>query len=333
MAFLEVLRYSGFCEEDEYAETPDAVFYADQSSSTLDTPSGTQVVYEGSMGRGTGISRPGFYSPSGNIVCGVDIRSIGWFLKWCLGGYLYHGGKHHLYGSDLADLPSFCARCGKDRLSDGNFEHVFGGCVIDSLEIAVSDAYAMATMSINAQKDGRADIKTAAEVKAFMPVEEPMVFHEIKVNRGGDISAQVRSVTLTLSNNLNVEGGRGMGSRHPYRLHAQARGCEVSMTHYYEDLDTLRLLWGDQDGPSPGGAGETPLTITFEYVEGGKLELYFPRFQYSEVPIQPSGRDQIDVTARGIGMTEIVELPNTEEVLTEVLAVLENDEPEMILGS
>lgn len=336
---MEIFRYAGLCEEATFAETPApaAAFYIDEMAASLN-PQESQIIYEGGRGRGLRTHRPGYYRCEGNIEYAFDVRTIGWFLKWFLGGYTFTEdtplNRHELYGQDSSSVPSFCARLGKDRLDDDvNFEHGFSGCVIDSMELSVEAEWTLCKMGIKAAKDFRADIKSNVEVEALSAVEFPMVFHEVTISRQNtDISASVRKLSLKLANNINVDGGRSLGSRYARGLRAQARGLSLSLDYFYDDIETLKLLWGGDEGPSDSGTTETPLVLTFAYTEGGSLEIALPRFLHNKVPIDTSKRDEVSITAEGVALQDTVELEDETEVYTEILVILQNEEAEMILG-
>ena len=145
------IRYAGLAEEYSFnpVTPPDAIFHIDIGSATLDVPTDPNLHFEGGLYRGRKIIRPGFYAPTGNIVYPVDIRSIAYILKWALGSYVFTDGgeganTHEIYGIEDLVLPSFCTRLGKD-----NFEHIFTGCVINSLEIKIEGEYVFITADID----------------------------------------------------------------------------------------------------------------------------------------------------------------------------------------
>lgn len=336
---MEIFRYAGLCEEATFAETPppDAAFYIDEMAASLDAAQDSQIFYEGGRGRGINFSRPGYYKCGGDIDYAFDIRSIGWFMKWMLGGYAFTAGtlnRHELYGQDDSSLPSFCARLGKDRLDDDqNFEHGFSGCVIDTMELSVEADWTLCKMGIKAAKDFRADIKSGVEVAALSAVEFPMVFHEVSVSRDNtDISAIVKKLNLKIENSINVDAGRSLGSRWARKLRAQARNITIGLDYFYEDIDVLKLLWGGDEGPSNSGPTEAPLVLTFAYVEGGQMEIAFPRFVHEKVPIKTSKRDEVNITAEGRALMDTVELNDESEVRTDILVTLQNEQDEMTLG-
>jgi len=336
---MEILRYAGFVEETSYAESPApaAAFCVDETSASLDAATEAQIVYEGSLGRGSRVHRPGFYAVDGDIEYAFDARTIGWLLKWALGGYAFSGSgpyTHEIYGNDDVFLPSFACHLGKDKLDGSNFEHVFSGCVIDSLELSVEDGYTMAKAAIKAAKDSKGTILARSAVELLLPEEYPLVFHEVTVNRqNSDITAKVKGLTFEIGNSLSPESGRSLGSRFARRIPAGAREVKLSLNMYYEDLDTLALLWGADSGPSDDGTTEVPIVITFDAGDDGSMDITIPRFVLSQVPLQPSGKDEIEMGTEGVAITDAILL--ADEVTTvhsELLVTLENDQDEMTVG-
>jgi hypothetical protein len=337
---METLRYTGFCEEASFLESPapSAEFAVDQTSASLDSGTDTQIIYEGSLGRGPRIHRPGFYTVEGDIEYAFDIRTIGWLLKWALEGYVYTAdGIHELYGTDERELPSFCARLGKDKLDGTNFEHVFSGCTIGSLELSLSDGYTTAKAAINAAKDATGTLLSRTAVEALLPDEYPLVFHEVTMTRGDgaeDISTLVKGLTLSINNNLSPDAGRHIGSRFGARIPAGAREISLGIDMYYEDLDTLELLWGDSSGPSDDGTTETSIAITFDAGDDGNMVISVPRYVITAVPIQPSAKDEIEMSTEGMAMTDTIELADgVTDVYSELLVTLTNDSDEMAVSS
>lgn len=324
----EVLRYLGVCEENEFAESPApaAVIHVDIASASLDVPGDTEMIYGGGLSRGPYIHRPGFYSPSGDIVYAFDIRTIGFLLKWALGGYSFGAGSplntHTIYGSSKNILDSFCARLGKDV-----FEHVFSGCVINTLTLKVEGAYCELTAAIIAAKDAKATLKTLADL--LLPDEYPLAFHEVTAKIATvDQSAKIKSLNIEIANNLSAEAGRTIGSRHPRLIRAGERTVTVSKTLMFDETDELERYWGGVAGPSILGGTEFEIEINFDAGDDGSLKIDLPRFIYTAVGQKPSGRDEQvqTTTGRAFLPKEIV-----EETDTDIVATLENKEESMEL--
>lgn len=285
----KILRYLGLAEEATFAEPAEAEFHVDIASASLDSPSDTHLDFESSMGRGARMHRPGFYSPSGNIVYAFDIKTIRWLLKWTLGGYVFTDldNLHEIYASDNIDLPSFTARLGKDL-----FEHVFAGCKVNSLEISVEDSFCQATAELVAVKDSKAVLKEQHEL--LLPEDYPLAFYDVTMNLdGSDISSQVKSFTLSISNGIDAATGRSIGSRYPRKLLAAEREVTLSSSMFFEDTSQLERFWGGSLGPSEAGSQEYSLEFNFDAGGGKGMVIKLPRVIHTSVDIQPSGRDEL----------------------------------------
>ena len=325
-----VLRYLGICEEISFAESPApaAIIHMDIASASLDVPGDTEMIYGGGLSRGPHIHRPGFYAPSGDIVYAFDIRTIGFLLKWALGGYSFATGSplntHTIYGSSKNILDSFCARVGKDL-----FEHVFSGCVINTLTLKVEGAYCELTASIMAAKDAKATLKALADL--LLPTEYPLAFHEVTAKIATvDQSAKIKSLNIEISNNLSIESGKTIGSRYPRLIRAGERTVTVSKTLMFDETDELERYWGGASEPSILGGTEFALEINFSAGVDGSLKIDLPRFIYTAMGQKPSGRDEQEQTTSGRAFLpeEIV-----EETDTDIVATLQNKEDSMELGS
>lgn len=329
-----IRRYCGLAEEASFGESPApaATVHLDIASSTLDPPADTNIIYDGGARRTARIYRPGFYAPAGNIVYGLDIRTIGLFLRWALGSYKFTnaGGTgglhlHEIYGTEDVLLPSFCSRVGKDL-----FEHVFSGCTMNSLEITVGDALCMATADILAKKDSKAALQTGT---LLFPEEYPLAFHEATAFLIGtpdvEISAKVKEFTLTINNNADAGQGRHIGNRHPGRIPVNDRETSLAMTLFFEDTDMLESLWGSETGPAATGSTEYGLKLKIDSGDYGSLLITMPKVINTSVNQAPSGRSEMTqpVNVRAL-MTELT-LDDASTVEGEILCSLENEETDM----
>ncbi|MDI6840435.1 MAG: phage tail tube protein [bacterium] len=315
----KILRYLGLAEETEFAQAENAEFHVDIASASLDAPGDTNLEFEGSMGRGARLHRPGFYSPSGNIVYAFDIKTIRWLLKWALGGYVFTGAEdlHEIYASDGTNLPSFTARLGKDV-----FEHVFVGCKINSLEIQVEDSFCQATADIVAVKDSKATLKEQHEL--ILPEDYPLAFHEVtaKLNNG-DKSADIKGFTLTITNGFDASAGRSIGSRYPRKLLASNREVTLTANMFFEGTEELERYWGGETGPSDTGSTEYSLEFNFDAGNGKGMVILMPRVIHTNVDLQPSGRDElVQVISAKAYMDSLTLNDGTTEIATDVYVSL-----------
>lgn len=326
---MAVERYVGLAPETSYNQgsPPAAVVHLDIASSTLDVPDNPNLVYGGGLDRSPRTFRPGFYAPSGNFMYAVDVNSIIYLLKWALNGYVFtsEGGTgtlnlHEIYGNSANVLDSFCARVGKDL-----FEHVFSGCVANQINLQVQGEFVNLTADILAAKDSKTTLTALASL--LLPDAYPMAFHEVTASLDSvDQSAKVKSLNLTINNNMDVESGRGLGSRHPYRAVAKERETTIEMELFFANADLLEDFWGGASAPATTGPTDVPIVLSFDNgAANGSMEITLPKVIYTNVKQQPSGRDEIvqSVTARAL--IDTVTLEDTSEVDTEISVRVEND--------
>ena len=330
MSDSKILRYLGLCEEKEFLENPvpDAVMHLDIASAGLDVPADAQMIYDGGLTRGPNLHRPNFYVCSGSIAYAFDIRTIGYLLKWALGGYSFDEdsplNKHSIWGGSSNELDSFCARLGKDV-----FEHVFSGCVINTLTINVEGEYCRATADIRAAKDKKADLRGLNEL--LLPGEAPLAFYEAACEIAEkDESAKVQSFTLEINNNIGEDSGRTIGTRYPRLFKAGERTVTVSSNLIFSDTAELERFWGGYGGPADTGTEEFKVKYIFDSGEHGNMEIVLPRFIYTSVGQQPSGRDALIQPVSGRAFLP-QEISGAED--TDIQVELNNKEEDMELAS
>lgn len=329
----KVFRYLGFALESLFAEEPAPVaqLHLDLMSATLDAPTETEVMFEGSLGRGAQTHRPGFYTPSGNYVVAVDTATAGWFFYAALGGQAFTvdnpgvgQNTHEVYGVDDALLPSICIRIGKDL-----FEHVFSGQIINSMTLEVTDGFATITVDGPGAKDA-AD--TLLDISALLLHEEsPLMFHEVTATRNaGDVTAEVKTFTLTITNNSDAEFGRSLGSRFPRKIVSDDREVTIGCELFFEDTDELERYWGAVSGPSDAGTTEFAMDFVLTDPDDQTITIAAPRLIYTTVPQQPSGRTQIAQSVEMKAYTDTHTLLDLSTVESEILVTIVNAEAEML---
>lgn len=336
---METLRYFGAAEESAYGvePSPAAQFDVDIASASLDAPSDTQMQYGGGLRRGAQTHRPGYYSPSGNVVYAFDVRTLPRLLKWALGNYAFTdlapapapNKRHELYASDDNILPSFAARLGKDA-----FEHIFAGCVIGSLQLEIEGEFATATAEVQAKNDAKGALRARSAL--LLPAEYPLAFHEMTVElpAASDISAVVKSLTLQINNNPRGDSGRGAGSRFPQRMPVGDRDITLSLNLWYEDTAQLERFWGGATGPAAAGPAEYAMKVTLAAAgTDGSIDLDLPRCIHTGSQQQASGRDEITQAVAVKAFPGTIALADLTNVTTEILATALNNQAEMVAAA
>jgi hypothetical protein len=329
---MTVRRYFGACEEANFNPDtpPEAKFHVEIASATLDVPDNPNIEFESGLYRGRTSLRPGFYSPSGNIVFPINIRALGYILKWALGSYVFTDGgggtnTHEIYGQEATLLPSFTARIGKDDLG----EHVFAGTVINSLELVIENDYILCTIDCVSAKDTKTTIKAIADLSLFD--ENLLTFIAAGITFGGNIyNCKVKNITITVENNADAPAGKGIGTRYPCRIPVGARNVNLSGTLYFEDDTEYQKYWGQAGGIGDNGPTNEEIVITIDSGDDGSIELKFPKVMYTNVQAQPSGRAPIDHDFSAYAMVNGVTLADeVTEINTELLATIESNNTDM----
>jgi len=331
----EPRRYAGFVEEYSYnpISAPEAKFHIDIASATLDVPSDPNLHFEGGMSRGRKIVRPGYYVPAGNIVYAIDIRSIGYFLKWVLGLYKFTDGgggttnTHEIYPSEDIVLPSYTVRLGKD-----NFEHVFRGCVANGLELKIEDNFIFATLDNIGARDTKDTLKEIAELTLFNEHNLSFIDASLAVGEGegSNYNCKIKGMTITITNGADAGPGKGIGSRFPCRIPVGNRNIDIKGNLWFEDSTEYEKFWGGSNGVSVSGSTTEAFVITIDTGVDGSMELKFPKLMYSDLKTPPSGRGEIVQAFSGIALIDEITLADAEtEIESELLVTLENKNDDM----
>ena len=329
----EPRRYAGFCEEGGFnpAVAPDAKFHIDIASASLDVPTDPNLHFEGGMSRGRKIIRPGYYVPSGNIIYPIDIRSIGYFLKWVLGNYKFTEGvgtnTHEIWPSEDTVLPSYTARLGKDH-----FEHIFRGCVMNGLELKIEDNFIFATLDNIGARDTKGDLKEIADLILFN--EHNLSFIDASLalgeGEGSNYNCKIKGMTITITNGADAGPGKGIGSRHPCRIPVGARNIEIKGNLWFENADEYAKFWGAAGGVSVSGSSTEAMVVTIDSGEDGSIALHFPKLMYADLKTPPSGRAEIVQAFSGVALIDEITLDDGETVIeSELLVTLENKNEDM----
>jgi hypothetical protein len=327
----EPRRYAGFAEEFSFnpAVAPEAVFHIDIASASLDVPSDPNLHFEGGMSRGRKIIRPGYYVPAGNIVYPIDIRSIGYFLKWALGKYVFTEGEgtntHELYPTEDLVLPSYTVRLGKD-----NFEHIFRGCVANGLEIKIEDNFIFATLDNIGARDTKGTLKEIAELILFNENNLSFIDASLALGESVNYNCKIKGMTISITNGASAGPGKGIGSRHPCRIPVGARNIDIKGNLWFEDSTEYEKFWGASNGVSAGGSTTEAMVVTIDAGADGSMELKFPKLMYSDLKTPPSGRAEIVQAFSGIALIDEITLADEVTVIeAELLATIENKNDDM----
>ncbi|WP_010174891.1 phage tail tube protein [Bacillus coahuilensis] len=288
----EILRYFATVFEDSFNEpnSKEPTEFVDMTSSSLDIPQDRIAYVPTSNGRGTKRYVKTSVSTSGNVVQPVDVNSIGFWLKATLMKYVFEDNiaagsnfnRHLFYGGHDSNPLSFVSYVGKQE-----HEEIHTGCVVESLEIAVSDTIVTATVNIVAANGERYPIRLTEEVNLNDTL--PFSMHEVNARiNGTDKSRKIQEMTISISNNPSVDAGKTIGSRYTRMIVLGERTVNVSLTYIYEDDEEL-ILFENEESFS--------LDIDFTSLEEGSMHINLPLCVYESLSTPVSGRDAITQSA------------------------------------
>lgn len=288
------MRYFGYRPESTYGteNTSADIRYLNMGKCTLDTPKDPNLEVPTFEETASRIKR-GLYSPSGDLEVALDIYSINEFLYFTLGTetVVTAGEKYLIYAGSSRTLPSFTAYVGKDDGNTNDFEHIFYGCVISKLSISISDGLATATISIQAQKDGKAALKSESAIT--IADSYPLAFYEAETQMGStDLTARTTSFEFQFDNGIDAKNGQAFGSMFPYKLSSSGKTPSIKTDVFYEGYDMLVKFWGDTSGPTCGTTYESYKIVFTDEMEN-ELTLIFPKTALATASAPVEGTDEI----------------------------------------
>ncbi|NPV70290.1 MAG: hypothetical protein HPY55_06550 [Firmicutes bacterium] len=280
---MNYLRYAKLGEEAVHGTAVAGAVTVDPESSSLDSPGDQALFWPGASGLDRQVA-PAPYVMDGDLVVALDDVVAGWILKWLLGANETTGtGPYtHVFTPSRAPLLTpFTVRLGKDI-----FEHVFAGCVLDSLQIEVGAEFVKATLGILASKDEKAALAGAiawSEGNIFAPHQVTAEIDSV------DASARVEDLKLSIKNNADLKSGRTVGSRFARRGYRGALEVTGDLTLSFIDSAELERFWGTATGPTSTTLTEFPLSLNF----GTSLVIELARCVYTAMGQPLAGRDRI----------------------------------------
>ncbi len=302
---MGINRYLRIAEEADYGVTPGSPDWKDFdiASADLSGPSDQVNQYPTVATRRPRFYGPGIYTIGGSFALPVDDKLFGHILLGVMGevtsSEIGDSGFYEHEFTTAEDLLSYTLAVGKDE-----FEHRFLGVLFNELTLELTDRFLVASVSCLGAKDAKEDALSTVNVANL----QDYIFNAIisSVSRGAtDLTAKLRNFSLSLNNNVNVEGGIPVTQRFPVDAIAQAMAVSVDMTLIFDSADELEAYWGDSAGPVDGAddeLGEHVLGIEFvEDADEKELGITLPKAicQAHSAPIAVRDRIEQSVTYQG----------------------------------
>lgn len=331
MTAVDTFRYARFGVESTYHTVAAAALDIESISNGLDSPDNPEVVIDSGMGRAPKTKVPGFYSSSGPIEYHPDIESIGWFWRWFLTGYQFTTGggaptpnTHEIYGTSSKTLKSITVREGKD-----NWEQIFLGCMLNTLDLKVDTSAQVATCTLGwiGGKDYPGSIQSAGALT--LPSDIPLGFAEATVwIDEEDNSALMKSLTLSANNNIDAKSAQRFGSMFPQGGFIPGQTLiTFNAQLVFEDKFHKNLFWGSETGAATTGSALTPITFRLTDPDATRyLNMCAPSCHIQSVKTTTRGSETLvqDIVGRAF-IAEDVTLADASMVDTEFLVTLLNN--------
>jgi len=281
-------------------------------------PIDQSLVHEGIARREARVHAGGRYRIEGDLRLNAGPDDIGELLKCALGNVtsVQEGATaayKHTFTPKTDGLPSAQIEIGYDELTALRYI----GSMVNSLDIAWTiGEFVGVTAGVAAQKDTKQTLATVTAPSAV----PPFTFAQGTITIAGSANALMRSMTIRLSNDLDLDGAHGPGSRFFVRRpKAQALTVDVEAELLFESISELERFWG---GTEPGSApSEAEIILK---LEGAIIESTYkyeftstlPRciYRVSELPVDR--RAPIVQRLRGMALyKEVAPVKDIIEVL------------------
>jgi hypothetical protein len=230
----------------------------------------------------------------GSFAAGVRDSIFHWFAELALGDKTTTGSTNFVHTSVGANtLPYFGA---EQMLGDVLFER-YDDLVANELTVSV-EAGGFMTMSLSAM--GITVVRTPAVPGTLAAMASGALynFNEATVSLGGSAVGYVRSMNLTLSNNISLLQTDDIA---PRDVAVGSREVTLSFDMLFEDLTQYNLFhYGSTSGTTQSAVtATTDLLFSFSKGVNNSIDFDLDSVNYEEFPIGPDpGGEPIVVSAR-----------------------------------
>jgi hypothetical protein len=230
--------------------------------------------------------------------------------------YSYGEYVHVITATDDMEMSSATVRLGKDL-----YEHIFAGSALSQLTMTVERELATISLDMTGGADEKGTIEDEDDL--FLPQEFPIPFHKVSFgwadygSAAEAINCLVDSLTFTINNNADGEGGLGLNSRYPCKIYAGNLDIMVDLTLKFESTQAKEDFWGGATGPTDDPTRKAA-QIILDAGDFGDIQIDIPRCLINSVVHAPSGRAR---------MTQAISLkvqydPVSESLVTVTASVL-----------
>lgn len=298
---MAIPRYfTAYLEENWGQEGNVQTIAVNALSVDVDVNDDSMIIAEGGLARSPMYYAVGAYLPEMSLECYADLVNLGWLLWMALGNLEGEGTSQSPYlitPADAYTLPSFTARIGSEL-----YERKLLGCVCSKMELACEIGLAKLSADFLCKKDTKG---TLLESVSY-PSKPIISFTGITVERptGTNISAKIKSLNLSIENDLNTEDFVTFASRFAQAHRLGSLKVGLKLTAIFDSLNLLESFWGGTSGPSESGTETTSLALKIFSGASENLVLNFPAVLLKKVTHGLEGRDPIELEIEGEALAD-----------------------------
>lgn len=273
---MALKRYFRFAVEGEYGGSPGDWTVYDFDSADITPPDDQYETFESSALRSSIYAAPGAYISEGSVSVPATLNGLEKIIEGALGG---------LEGGISTTLSTFHMAIGKEE-----FEHLFTGMAIDSLEMSYEDGFLVLSLDVVGGEDEKNPLPTVEATE--LPEEVFTALDGGFTISGADYTAKVEEMTLTIDNNIDVEETMPASQRFPTVITPQDLEVDLDLDITFENSDELERFWGGATGPEEGVQTSE---VELDFVgDAGEFTVDIPRAICQTYESEVSGSEPID---------------------------------------
>ena len=231
----------------------------------------------------------------------IDPSDFGYILKFTCGTVSTSGtAPPYTHTFIPVNSPSIISFVAERNLEDITAERV-NGCVVDSLEVSL-EVGGLAEYSVDGYGGKKALVD--ARTPSFGTLN-PFAFWEGQVQLAGTTIATVKSLTLTLDNDVQWDDSwviRATDGRFPRKVFTGRKTVDLDMELQFEDTSALKRFFDGANATEPGGT-YTPFSMQIKLSNsGGTLTIDLPKVYFEADNIDLSDLELLtqSITAHGL---------------------------------
>lgn len=181
------------------------------------------------------------------------------------------------------------------RMIGGTLFESFEDCLVNELTVS-ADTGGPLTVGVGVTGRQAKDVTSDPDALVIPASDAVYNFNEATITKGGNATALISNMELTLSNNVTLQQTDDVI---PYDVVAGMRSLTVGFDIIFETLTDYKAFHYAGGTSQTNAISETSLVFSFSKTANDQIEFTIPHAAYEEFPVEPdTGGDPIVVSAR-----------------------------------